>query len=148
MRRRRLQLVLAGVVLLLVLMTVLFHAVPDDPSVGAADFAGVQLGMSLAQVESVLGGPAKTMRPAGPAPGRVDGVPSRWPWIFTWTSFGGQADITFDGNGYTSGGVVEKQFTPAAPDSWTGPLRRRLVRVDRRARAWWKERFGDYEVRE
>jgi hypothetical protein len=142
MRRRKLLLVLAGVAFSLVLLAAFFLAVPDDPGVGAADFARVQMGMSLAQVESVLGGPAKTMRPAGPAPGRVDGVPSRWPWIFTWTSFGGQADITFDGDGYSIRSVVEKRFTPAGPDSWTGPLRRRLVRVDQRARAWWDSRYG------
>src|SRR5438552_3315354 len=119
MRKRKLLVALGVAALLIVaLPVVVLLAIGDDPRVASSDLDRVQTGMTLAEVESIFGGPAPRSRPYPPGVKRL-----------IWDGYEGHAGVTFD----ATGSVIDKSYTPGTRETRRDLLTRRLDRL----RAWW-----------
>jgi hypothetical protein len=130
MTRKRLLVVLAALVAIVVAGTV---AVPwPRPRVTSESFARVQVGMSRAEVERLVGPPGDYT--TGPMGVVIFDHTSMWPADTTlvwWRGDGGIGSIAFDADST----VADVRFWPAGP---AGPLERVLWQVESAWRRWFR----------
>jgi hypothetical protein len=112
---------------MLSLPVLLFFAIPDDPRVSKAEFARVQNGMKMAQVEAIFSGPYARYRDVEFWHHRPGVVPiQQGAAVYIWDGYEGHAGIKFD----STGTVVDKIYTPSTPETRRDPVTRRFDRLD------------------